>query len=146
MIDTRNIKIKKLVKEAIIPQYQTEGSAGFDFHSLIYTVVLPGTQELIPTGIAIELPEGTELQLRARSGLAVKYMITVTNSPGTIDSDYRGEIKIILINHSKVPFVVNVKDRIAQGVFKEYLRANFIEVDELSNSSRGEGGYGHTGV
>ena len=73
-------------------------------------------------------------------------MITVTNSPGTIDSDYRGEIKIILINHSKVPFVVNVKDRIAQGVFKEYLRANFIEVDELSNSSRGEGGYGHTGV
>lgn len=140
------IKIKKLDPEAIIPEYQTDGSAGFDFHSLINTIVPPGKQVLIPTGLAVEIPEDTELQLRARSGLALKHMITITNSPGTVDSDYRGEIKIILLNLGRTPFIVKKEDRIAQGILSPVLHASFEEVKELSNTQRGENGYGHTGT
>lgn len=140
-----HVKIKKLHKDAIIPEYHTDGSAGFDFHSLIHCVVPPFEQRLIPTGLAVEIPPGTEIQLRPRSGLALKHSITVTNSPGTIDSDYRGELKVILFNMGTEEFIVKPEDRIAQGVLAPYLTASFELVKELSNTKRGTGGYGHTG-
>lgn len=140
------IKVKKIHKDAVIPDYETSGSAGFDLTSVANAIIDPGTQKLIPTGLTFELPIGTELQIRPRSGLALKKMITVTNSPGTVDSDYRGEIKVILLNLSKVPFFVKVGDRIAQGVLASYLNARFEEVDKLSDTVRGTGGYGHTGI
>jgi len=140
------VKVKKLHKDAIIPEYQTSGSAGFDFCSLIDTVIEPGNQQLVPTGLAVEIPIDTEIQLRPRSGLALKHMISVTNSPGTIDSDYRGEIKVILLNLGKEPFIIKKEDRIAQGVLAPYLTAGFEVVKELSDTKRGSGGYGHTGI
>lgn len=140
------VKIKKLYKDAIIPKYQTVGSVGFDLHSIESTFILPGAQEWIKTGLAVEIPPGTELQIRPRSGLALKNMISLTNSPGTLDSDYRGEITIILINHSRdTIFKVRKGDRIAQAVLSPVIHAKLEEVDELSDSERGTSGHGSTG-
>lgn len=144
-VPTGTVLIKKLHEDAIIPKYQTEGSAGFDLHSVDKAIILPGKQLLIHIGLAVEIPPGTELSLRPRSGLALKFMISVTNTPGTLDSDYRGEIKIILINHSSKAFSVNKGDRIAQAVLCPIIRADLRVVDELSETIRGIGGHGSTG-
>lgn len=139
------IKIKKLNEDAIIPKYQTAGSAGFDLHVVKGVIIQPGKQVLISTGIAVEIPENTELQLRPRSGLALKYMLSLTNSPGTLDSDYRGEIKIILINHNITAYKVMKGDRIAQAVLSPVIQGDIVEVEELNTTKRGAGGYGSTG-
>ena len=145
-VQTGTVKIMKLDPDAIIPKYETEGSAGFDLSSIIECIIKPGEQALIPTGLAVEIPPGTELSLRPRSGLALKFMISVTNTPGTLDSDYRGPIGIILINHSRFKYyLVKKGDRIAQAVLSPIIVADIIEVDELSETDRGEGGYGSTG-
>jgi dUTP pyrophosphatase len=108
--------------------------------------LLPGERALVPTGIAIALPDGYEAQIRPRSGLALTYGVSLVNTPGTIDPDYRGEIGVILINHGAMPFTVNPGDRIAQMVFAMFERAELREVEELEKTARGEGGFGHTGV
>ncbi len=131
-----------------LPQYATEHSAGMDLRANIDAAVsiLPGQRMLIPTGLYIELPEGTEAQVRPRSGLAFKYGITVLNSPGTIDADYRGEVAVILINHGSEPFEVKDGDRVAQMVVARYEQVRFIENADLRASERGTGGLGHTGT
>ena len=139
------LKIKKLDNEAIIPNYQTKGAAGFDLHSIEDVLLNPGERKLIKTGLAFEIEDGYEVQIRPRSGLAYKYGITVLNSPGTIDSDYRGEIKVLLINHSNEAFNIKKGDRIAQGVLAKVIEANIIEVKELNVTSRGDRGFGSTG-
>ena len=130
-----------------LPKYATEMSAGMDLRANINkTVILqPGERRLIPTGIHIGLPEGYEAQIRPRSGLAYKHGVTVLNSPGTIDADYIGDVGVILINHGNEPFPVNDGDRIAQMVIAQYTQATWDEVDELTQTERGEGGFGHTG-
>lgn len=130
-----------------LPEYSTAQSAGMDLRAFIKEPITiePFNTEPISTGLYIELPEGYEAQVRPRSGLAIKCGITVLNSPGTIDSDYRGEIRVILVNLSNIPFTVEPGERIAQLVFAKYEKANFIEVEELSETERGEGGFGHTG-
>lgn len=131
-----------------LPAYETEGSAGMDVRTAVTedTVIKPGEIVLLPTGFAIAIPHGFEIQIRPRSGLAVRHGITLINSPGTIDSDYRGEVKIPLINHGKVPYTVTRGARIAQMILAPVTRAQFIEVDELNSTVRGTGGFGHTGV
>ncbi len=131
-----------------LPQYETAGSAGMDIEAGVEEslVIVPGEIQLIPTGLAIALPEGYEMQVRPRSGLAVKHGITIVNSPGTIDSDYRGEVKIALINLGKKSFTVRRGDRVAQLVLAKVERVSFCEVDVLSITARGAGGFGHTGV
>lgn len=127
--------------------YATDDSAGFDIRAAISDEQWGLSKQLtIPTGLKLEIPKGYELQIRPRSGLAAKHGITVLNSPGTIDSDYRGEIKVILINHSNDVYVINNGDRIAQGVFAPIIQAQFNAVNELSETERGEGGFGSTGV
>ena len=130
-----------------IPKYSTAKSAGMDLRAFIKEPVILGVLDraLIPTGLYIEMPEGYEAQVRPRSGLAIKHGITVLNSPGTIDADYRGEICVELVNISNTPFTVEPGERIAQLVFAKYEKADFIEVEELSKTKRGEGGFGHTG-
>lgn len=108
-------------------------------------VLMPGERRLVPTGLAIALPDGFEAQVRPRSGLALKHGIALVNSPGTIDPDYRGEIGVILINHGSEPFVVRRGERIAQMVYAPFARAELVEVDELDETARGKGGFGHTG-
>ena len=144
-VQTGTIKIIKVHEDAIIPKYQTEGSAGFDLHSIENAKIFPGNQTLIRIGLSVEIPPGTELQLRPRSGLALKHMLSLTNSPGTLDSDYRGEIKIILINLSREAFEVKKGDRIAQAVLCPVIKADMRVVDELSETNRGTGGHGSTG-
>jgi dUTP pyrophosphatase len=139
------IEIKKLNDKAIIPNYQTEESAGFDLHSIDDYNINSGERVLIKTGLSMALPKGYELQIRPRSGLALKYGITVLNTPGTIDSDYRGEIMILLFNTSKDNFKIASGDRIAQGVLKQVTQAVLIEVEELDRTNRGNGGFGSTG-
>ena len=131
-----------------LPEYATILSAGMDLRAFIAEPVILGVldRSLIPTGLYIEMPEGYEAQVRPRSGLAIKHGITVINSPGTIDADYTGEIGVILINLSNTPFTVEPGERIAQLVFSKYEQAEFIEVKELSETERGEGGFGHTGL
>ena len=131
-----------------LPSYVTELSAGLDLRANITESKTIDTLErcLIPTGLKIGLPEGFEAQIRPRSGLALKHGITVLNSPGTVDADYRGEIGVILVNLSDKPFTINPGERIAQMVIARHEQAQFIEVDSLSESERGEGGFGHTGV
>lgn len=131
-----------------LPSYATEFSAGLDLRANITESKTIDTLErcLIPTGLKIGLPEGFEAQIRPRSGLALKHGITVLNSPGTVDADYRGEIGVILVNLSDKPFTINPGERIAQMVIARHEQAQFIEVDSLSESERGEGGFGHTGV
>lgn len=131
-----------------LPQYATPFSAGIDLKADIdeSVVLKPFERVLIPTGLFIELPVGYEAQIRPRSGLAVKYGITVLNSPGTIDSDYRGEICVILINLSDREFTVNDGERICQMVISKYEQAEFVEVESLNETVRGVGGFGHTGI
>jgi len=130
-----------------IPHYQTEHSAGVDLYAAVETeaVIVAGAWKLVPTGIAIAIPEGYEGQVRPRSGLALKHGIGMLNAPGTIDADYRGEIGIILFNFSDKPFTIRRGDRIAQLVFAKLEKAKFVEVDGLSETARGAGGFGHTG-
>jgi dUTP pyrophosphatase len=122
-------------------------AAGMDLYAELdeELILQPGMRALVPTGIAIALPEGYEAQIRPRSGLALKHGITLVNSPGTIDSDYRGEIGVIAINHGSVPFTIKNGERIAQMVFAPFIRALLVEVDELEETARGDGGFGHTG-
>lgn len=131
-----------------LPEYQTKQSAGVDLCAFTSTDVIlsPGDRVLIGTGLYIALPEGYEAQIRPRSGLALKYGITIINSPGTIDSDYRGELKIALINHSKEDYIVKNGDRIAQMVISKYEQISFTPTENLDYTERGEGGYGHTGI
>jgi len=125
----------------------TAHSAGMDLYAdLTEDIVLsPGERALVPTGIALELPDGYEVQIRPRSGLALRNGITLVNSPGTIDPDYRGEIAVIVINHGTETFSIKSGDRIAQMVFSRFIRVTFTEVTELGETARGEGGFGHTG-
>lgn len=142
------VMIKKLHPMAIIPQYMTELAAGMDICALLEEAqsLEPGQRTLIPTGLAFAIPEGFEVQVRPRSGLAIKHGITLVNSPGTIDADYRGEVRIILINHGEESFTINSGDRIAQLIVAPVFQADLIEVSELSETVRGEGGFGHTGT
>ena len=140
------IKIKKLHKDAEIPKYQSMEAAGFDLHSIDELVLKAGDRVVVSTGLAFEIESGFEVQVRPRSGLALKNGISVLNTPGTIDSDYRGEIKVILINHSGEDFIIHKGDRIAQGVVNEITQAVFAEVEMLSESQRGESGFGSSGV
>jgi dUTP pyrophosphatase len=130
------------------PRYQTTGASGMDLLAAISDSVSlePGEYQLIPTGIKIEIPEGFEAQVRPRSGLALKYGVTVLNTPGTIDSDYRGEIQVILINFGKNRFTLTRGMRIAQLVFSKIVRVDFKEADSLTNTSRSDEGFGHTGI
>ncbi|HUW92855.1 MAG TPA: dUTP diphosphatase [Bacteroidales bacterium] len=130
-----------------LPAYETTHSAGMDLRACINEQVKIGPMErkLVGTGLYIEVPVGFEAQIRPRSGMAIKHGITVLNSPGTIDADYRGEIGIILVNLSDVEFVINNGDRIAQMIFASHEKAEFIEVEELKASGRGDGGFGHSG-
>ncbi|MCX7986509.1 MAG: dUTP diphosphatase [Bacteroidales bacterium] len=130
-----------------LPQYQTVHSAGMDLRANIddKIIIPPLGRVLVPTGIYIELPEGYEAQIRPRSGLSIKHGITVLNSPGTIDADYRGEIKVILINLSDTYFEINDGDRICQMIVSKYSMVEWEEVELLEESKRGEGGFGHTG-
>lgn len=142
------MKIKVINKSKHpLPQYATTASAGFDIRANIDNpIVLKSLQRtLVPTGLFIELPVGYEAQVRPRSGLAAKNGITVLNSPGTIDADYRGEIKAILVNLSQEDFVINDGERIAQIVIAKHEQAEWIEVEQLMETERGEGGFGHTG-
>lgn len=131
-----------------LPAYETKNSAGMDLRAYLPegpVTLQPMQRALIPTGLYLEIPEGYEGQVRPRSGLAIKFGITVLNTPGTIDADYRGELKQILINLSDQPFVINNGDRIAQIIFARCEQAEMVEVEELSETERGAGGFGHTG-
>ena len=141
------ILIKKTNKEVITPIYKTDGSSGVDLSAFLEkkVVIKPNSSELIPTGLQVAIPEELEIQIRPRSGLAAKESIGVLNSPGTIDSDYRGELKIILFNHGKEDFIINNGDRIAQMVLVPIVKMEFEEVDSLPNTVRGQGGFGSTG-
>jgi len=139
------LKIKKINEKATLPAYAHEGDSGLDLFSVDSTEILPGETKMIKTGIIIELPLGTEAQIRPRSGLALKNQITVLNTPGTIDQGYRGEVGVILINHGSKNFIVEVGSKIAQMVIKPVLRVKVIESDTLTDTSRGDGGFGSTG-
>jgi len=144
------IYIKRLRKDSLIPlpQYMTEGSSGMDlFASLEKEVILePGERRLIPTGISVAIPEGFEGQIRPRSGLAIQKGIGIVNGPGTVDSDYRGEIGVLLINFGNETFIIHNGDRIAQMVISQVFQPILEEVDDLPPTCRQEGGFGHTGV
>ncbi|TAH56648.1 MAG: dUTP diphosphatase [Sphaerochaeta sp.] len=142
------VKVLALKAGASLPAYQTAGSAGADLKALLDepVVIEPGNRALIPTGIALELPVGYEAQVRPRSGLAAKAGLTVLNAPGTIDSDYRGEVTVILINHGSEASIVRNGDRIAQLVIAPVVQASFSPVDALDSTERGSGGFGSTGV
>jgi len=133
--------------DAQLPKYMSDGAAGMDLAASLDTevTIAPGQRALVGTGLAIALPRGFEAQVRPRSGLAAKHGVTVLNAPGTIDEDYRGEIKVILINHSDEPFVVKSGERIAQMVVAPVARVTLVEADSLDGSTRGAGGFGHTG-
>jgi len=143
---TAIINVKKLDERAIIPTYKTPGSAGFDIHALHGGSVQAGWRATVDTGLAFEIPEGFEVQIRPRSGLADKHGITVLNSPGTIDSDYRGEIKILIINNGFSRFTWMPGERIAQGILSPVTQGTFHVKEELSETERGAGGFGSTGV
>ena len=142
------IRVKRLPhgEGLALPAYATLGAAGMDVVSAEELDLLPGQRHAVATGLAIAVPDGYEVQVRPRSGLALKYGITVPNTPGTIDSDYRGELKVILINHGGDVFPIRRGDRVAQLVIAPVQRAGFIEVDDLDETTRGTGGFGSTGV
>ena len=142
------MQIKIISKSGQLPSYETEGSACMDIKAFLENSIslLPGERKAIPTGLFIELPTGYEAQIRARSGLALKYGVSLANGVGTIDSDYRGEIGVILINLGNENFTINNGDRIAQIIIGKYERVDWNQEDELSNTKRGSGGFGHTGV
>ncbi len=128
-----------------LPAYATDGAAGMDVLAAEDVVIAPGARHAVATGLALAIPPGFEIQVRPRSGLALKHGITVPNTPGTIDSDYRGELKVILINHGDAEFAVRRGDRVAQLVLAPVTQASWLEVDELDETARGEGGFGSTG-
>ena len=142
------ILIKRLSKEVALPRYETNGSSGMDLEAYINTeiTIMPGKTAIISTGLAISIPKGFEIQIRPRSGLAAKQKVSVLNTPGTIDSDYRGEIKVILINHGDESFKIEKGHRIAQMIVCPIVQAELIEVDDLNATERGEGGFGSTGT
>jgi len=143
------MKVKVINKSKFnLPEYKTIGSAGVDLVANVEGEISLWHEErvTIPTGLYVELPVGYELQIRPRSGLAAKYGITVLNAPGTIDSDYRGEIGVILFNTSREPFVIKPGDRIAQAVLSKYEKIDWEEAESLDDTDRGEGGFGHTGI
>jgi dUTP pyrophosphatase len=142
------IQIKKLSNEVLTPKYETSGSSGMDIAAYIDkdVVINSGDKALVPTGFSLSIPHGYEVQIRPRSGLAVKKGITVLNTPGTIDSDYRGEVKVVLINLSKDKFIVKKGERIAQMVVCPIEQVSVEEVKELSGTNRGTGGFGSTGA
>lgn len=142
------ILIKRLSKEVSLPKYETSGSSGMDLAANIDDKITidPGKTVIIPTGLSLSIPKGFEVQIRPRSGLAAKQKITVLNTPGTIDADYRGEIKVILINLGKDSFIVERGLRIAQMVVCPVVQAQLKEVDDLSETERGKGGFGSTGT
>jgi dUTP pyrophosphatase len=146
-ISLRIIKLDS-AKDLPLPSYATPDAAGMDLRSASYDpiVLSPGQRELVPTGLIVEIPRGYEGQVRPRSGLALKHGISLVNTPGTIDSDYRGELKVIMINHGEDTFMVNYGDRIAQLVIAPAVQAQIVEVAEISESERGSGGFGSTGV
>jgi len=144
-MESVKVLLKRLNEKSIIPTYMTGGSSGMDLYSAEEKIIPPGKWEVISTGIAVEIPYGYEGEVRSRSGLAKNYGVFVLNSPGTIDSDYRGEVKVILMNLGDEPFKVNVGDRIAQLVISPVVRAEITEVEELSSTERNDGGFGHTG-
>jgi dUTP pyrophosphatase len=129
-----------------MPRYQTDGAAGMDLHAAEAVLIDPGAWALVGTGLGLEIPYGYEAQVRPRSGLALKHGVTVLNAPGTIDSDYRGELRVILINHGNTPHQVQIEDRIAQLVVAPVVQATIELVTTLGASSRGTGGFGHTGA
>ncbi len=141
-----SIKIKKLNEDARIPFRQTEGSSGYDLYSNEDTIIKPNDIVLVSTGISIEIPVGYEAQVRPRSGLAVKKGITVLNTPGTIDADYRGEVKVILINFGKKIVSLKKHERIAQLVFQKIETINFVLEENLTETKRGTNGFGSSGV
>ena len=142
------VLIKKLYPEVQIPAYKTNGASGMDLMAFIKEPIIlkPRTSCLVPTGIAVAFPEEFEIQIRPRSGLAAKNSISVLNTPGTIDSDYRGEIKIILFNHGNIDFKINNNDRIAQMILTPVIKMQLDEVKDLPETVRGEGGFGSTGT
>ena len=148
-MDKLIVKVQKLTEGARLPVYGSSQAAGADLCACLGNdtlVIEPHKWAMVPTGISIALPEGFEAQVRPRSGLAAKKGITVLNSPGTVDSDYRGEIRVILINHSDEPFVIKHGDRIAQMVIARHEKASFEIVSSLDETERGAGGFGSTGV
>lgn len=145
-MENYKLKIKKINKNAIIPSYAHEGDAGLDLYAVEELILNSGERGLVHTGIQIELPQNTEAQIRPRSGLALKNGITTLNSPGTIDEGYRGEIGVILINHSNKVFKVEPGMKIAQMVIKPVFKVDIIETLELSNSERNEKGFGSSGI
>ncbi len=142
------VKIQRLREGAQLPRYMSEGAAGLDLAALLENAteitLAPGARALVGTGLALQLPHGYEAQVRPRSGLALKHGVTVLNSPGTVDEDYRGEVKVLLINHGAEPFVVKNGERIAQLVIAAVARVELVE-ETLNTTGRGAGGYGHTG-
>ncbi|MCL1875623.1 MAG: dUTP diphosphatase [Synergistaceae bacterium] len=142
-----NVKISRdeKAKEFPLPSYETIGAAGVDLRASEKVLILPGQRVAVATGLRIEIPEGFEAQVRPRSGIAIKNGVTLLNSPGTIDSDYRGEIKAIIINHGQDPFTIEEGDRIAQLVFAPVVRVSWLEDKELGATERGEGGFGSSG-
>ena len=147
MSDAVGVRIKRLPHGAglDLPAYGTSGAAGMDVRAAEAVRLAPGARHAVATGFAMAIPDGYEIQVRPRSGLALKHAISVPNSPGTIDSDYRGELKIILINHGEETFEIARGDRIAQLVLAPVVQAKWDEVDELDDTERGEGGFGSTG-
>ena len=149
-METIPVKVKRLEdgNNIPLPVYESQGSSGMDIRAAVKDHVLlkPGEIKLIPTGLAVSVPPGYEAQIRPRSGLALHHGIGMVNSPGTIDSDYRGEIGIIMINWGTEPFAIKSGDRIAQMVFSRVYQADLVEVNDLDSTSRGHGGFGHTGL
>ena len=141
------VLIKRLSPSVQLPSYKTNGASGMDLMAFIEQPIElePGKSCLVPTGLSVAFPEEYEIQIRPRSGLAAKNNITVLNTPGTIDSDYRGELKIILFNHGNVNFLINNSDRIAQMILTPVIKMELQEIDELPKTVRGEGGFGSTG-
>ena len=141
------VLVQKLNSRVKLPEYKTSGSSGMDLMAFVQNPIKisPKTVELIPTGLSIAIPEDLEIQIRPRSGLAAKSGISVLNTPGTIDSDYRGELKVILFNHGSKDFIVNNNDRIAQMVLTPVIKMELEEVDQLPETIRGSGGFGSTG-
>ena len=140
------VKVKRLHAEAILPHYEHPGDSGADLYSVIEHTLKPMERYAVPTGISVEIPVGYEIQVRPKSGLALNFGITLLNTPGTIDAGYRGEVKVILINLGNKDYSIKKGQKIAQIVLCPVVKADFHEVQELSNSSRGEGGFGSTGL
>jgi dUTP pyrophosphatase len=140
------LKVRKVHPDAIVPRYAYEGDAAMDLFSVEDYILVEGERKLFGTGLSVEVPEGYEMQIRPRSGSALKHGITVLNSPGTIDSSYRGEVGVILINHSRKSYNINKGDRIAQAKISKVEKILIVESEKLSGSQRGEGGFGSTGL